>query len=292
MSDDHSITNLGDLSKPATVLLEKISQAVGGLFRPYQIVRVARAEAEAERIRAESQIQITDLHRRAFHRFLEEEAKKQTNIEEITRQALPQLEDKSQPEKVEDDWIANFFDKCRLISDIEMQRLWSRVLAGEANAPGSYSKRTVNFLSSLDRSDAELFTKLCICAWRIAYLVPLVYDVQAEIYNKHGITFSTLSHLESIGLIQFENLAGFRQLKLPRRLPVLYYGHPVVLEFQNEGDNELELGKVLLTRVGAELAPICGSVSDQEFRDYILKRWTQRGYIKEQQTEPAASADA
>ncbi|MBI5966911.1 MAG: hypothetical protein HY882_03490, partial [Deltaproteobacteria bacterium] len=52
-----------------------ISDAVGGLFKPYQIVRVAKAEAEAERIRAESQIQISDLQRRAFYRFLEEQAK-------------------------------------------------------------------------------------------------------------------------------------------------------------------------------------------------------------------------
>jgi hypothetical protein len=63
MSSDKSIINLGDLSKPATVLIEKISDAVGGLFKPYQIVRVARAEAEAERIRGESQIEISDLQR-------------------------------------------------------------------------------------------------------------------------------------------------------------------------------------------------------------------------------------
>ena len=35
---------------------------------------------------------------------------------------------------MEEDWIANFFDKCRIVSDSEMQSLWARVLAGEANA--------------------------------------------------------------------------------------------------------------------------------------------------------------
>jgi hypothetical protein len=292
MSEEYSVIKLGDLSKPATVLIEKISEAVGGLFKPYQLVRVAKAEAEAERIRAESRIQITDLHRRAFHRFLEEEAKKQRNIEEITRQALPQLEDESQPEKVENDWIANFFDKCRLIADAEMQVLWSRVLAGEANAPGSYSKRTVNFLSSLDKSDAELFTKLCIFAWVIGDIVPLVYDVQAEIYNKHGLNFTTLSHLESIGLIQFENLTGFRRMRLPKRFPVFYYSQPFGLELEKEADNQLDIGKVLLTKIGSELAPICGSQPDEEFRDHILKKWSQLGCtIKELRTEQPASAD-
>ena len=71
MSDENPLAKLGDLTKPATVLIEKISEAVGGVFKPYQIVRVAKAEAEANRIQVEAQIQVTDLHRRAMHRFLE-----------------------------------------------------------------------------------------------------------------------------------------------------------------------------------------------------------------------------
>ena len=291
MSSDSPIINMGELSKPATVLIEKISEAVGGLFKPYQIVRVAKAEAEAERVRAESQIQISDLQRRAFYRFLEEEAKKQKNIEEITRQALPQLDDKSKPEQLEDDWITNFFDKCRLISDSEMQSLWSRVLAGEANSPGSYSKRTVTFLSSLDKSDAQLFTNFCKFDWHIGGVVPLIYDVQADIYNKWGINFTSLKHLDSIGLIQFDSLTGYRLLELTKKLPVLYYGTPTLLELQKETGNELNIGKVILTKVGEELAPICGSQADAEFREYILKKWKEMGYIKEEKTEQPAGAD-
>lgn len=52
MSQENPIAKLGDLTKPATVLIEKISEAVGGVFKPYQIVRVAKAEAEVGRIQA------------------------------------------------------------------------------------------------------------------------------------------------------------------------------------------------------------------------------------------------
>jgi len=95
MDENTSLINIGELSRPATVLVEKISDAVGGIFKPYQIVRVAKAEAQAERVRAESQIEISDLQRRAFHRFLNEEATKQKNIEDITQKALPLLEENS-----------------------------------------------------------------------------------------------------------------------------------------------------------------------------------------------------
>ena len=156
----NSLINLGELSKPAVVLFEKISEGVGGIFKPYQIKRVAKAQAEAEKIKAQTDIEITDLHRRAVHRWIEEEAKRQKNMEDIIAKAVPQLNEDSKPDTMEDDWIANFFDKCRIVSDNEMQILWSQVLAGEANVPGTYSKRTVNLLSELDKSDAALFTKL------------------------------------------------------------------------------------------------------------------------------------
>ena len=42
------------------MLVEKISDAVGGIFKPYQIVRVAKAEAQADRVRVEAQIEISD----------------------------------------------------------------------------------------------------------------------------------------------------------------------------------------------------------------------------------------
>jgi hypothetical protein len=241
MSDGNSMINLGELSKPATVLIEKISDAVGGIFKPYQIKRIAKAEAEAQLIDAETQIQITDLHRRAMHRFVEEEAQKQANIENITAESLPLLEDNSAPDNVDDDWITNFFDKCRIVSDQEMQQLWSRVLANEANSPGTFSRRTVNLIADLDKQDAELFTELCRFGWMIGEVAPLVYDIQHDIYNKHGIHFTSLQHLESLGLVQFNGLASFSRPGLPKNFAVLYYGSPVALTMPKDQETSWTL---------------------------------------------------
>jgi len=127
MAETHvSLINVGDLSKPANTLIEKISDAIGGYCQPFQIRRVAHAEADADKIRAVSQIEITELQHRAMSRLIAEEAKKQHNIEAITIKALPDLKPDAKPENVQDDWITNFFDECRLISDEEMQSLWQR----------------------------------------------------------------------------------------------------------------------------------------------------------------------
>jgi hypothetical protein len=277
MSDDKAIINIGELSKPATVLIEKISDAIGGIFLPHQIRRVAQAEAEAERIRAVAQIEISQLQRRAVHRFLAEEAKKQNNIEAITQKALPALAEGAMPQDVEDDWITNFFDKCRLISNEEMQKLWSKVLAGEANSPGQYSKRTVNLLSSLDKYDAELFRTLCSFGWEIVGVVPLVYDALAPIYNQSGIGFMSLKHLDEIGLLSFESLSGYRRMDLPKSVLLAYYGRFMKIEFPAE-KNDLDLGKVILSKAGQELARVCGSTPHPAFKDYVIERWRSLGY--------------
>jgi hypothetical protein len=93
MSDDKStsLKNLGELSKPANTLIDKVSSAIGGVFEPWQIKRVAGAEAEVSLIKAKSEIEITDLHRRAIHRFVEEEANRQEIMQEITKKSILHL---------------------------------------------------------------------------------------------------------------------------------------------------------------------------------------------------------
>jgi len=279
MSDGTSLINFGDLTKPATVLIEKIADATGVLYEPQRIRKRAKAEAEADLIKAETQIEITALQRRALKRFVQEEGKKQENMEDITEGTIPLLNENSSPENIEDDWIANFFDKCRIVSDKEMQTLWSKVLAGEANNPNSFSKRTVNFLASLDKSDAELFTSLCGFALFWENLIPMVYDVENSIYNNTGINFSSLSHLETIGLIKFSEL-GYLQKGEFKLCIIGYYGEPLLIKFEKEQTNSLEIGRVLLTQTGEQLAKICNSKPVDGFVDYVVEKWVKEQSLK------------
>jgi hypothetical protein len=273
-----SLVNTGELTKPATVLIEKISDAVGGYFRPYQIRRVAQAEADANEIKAIAQLRVDDLQKRALARFVAEEASRQENMEAITSKALPELSISADPAQIEDDWITNFFDKCRLISDEEMQHLWARVLAGEANAPGKYSKRTVNFLDSLDKSDADLFQKVCSVACEYDESLPLIYDVDNAIYASAGLSFANLTHLDEIGLLTYESLSGFALTKMPKTITMNYHGQVLELAFAQEGA-QLSVGHVLLSKVGQELASICQPVPLEGFLDFVVGEWMSAGIV-------------
>jgi predicted DNA binding CopG/RHH family protein len=51
--------------------------------------------------------------------------------------------------------------RARRVSDEDMQSVWAKILAEEAKKPGSFSKRTVAFVETLDKDEANLFNELC-----------------------------------------------------------------------------------------------------------------------------------
>lgn len=279
MSNSFSLINLSNLSKPATVLVEKISNAIGLYFEPIQAKRMAEAEVEVAKIRARGNLEVTEIQERAIYRLIHEEGKKQENIESITAQAITRIDEHAKPENVENDWILHFFDKCRNVSDAEMQSLWSKILAGEANKPSSYSKRTIDIISTLDKSDAHIFTNLCGFAITdgkgIAY--PLVFEHQDNIYKKSGLDFASLNHLDFIGLIKFNELGNYLFTNLSKQAVFLYFGQVIKFILQKDSDNKLASGHVMLTQAGLQLASICGAQMNREFLNYMAEYYKKKG---------------
>lgn len=280
---DYSIVKLGEFAEPAKVLIEKVSDAVGEIFKPYQIRRVAKAEADAEKIKAIGKIEINELEQRALKRLLKVEAFKQGNIENIARKALPHITETSTPEKIEKDWLIDFFEKSKLVSDDEMQNLWAKVLAGEADKPGSFSKRTLYLLSSLDKKDAQSFEKLSSFVWSIGDIdLPLILNTNDPIYTTNGITFIGLKQLDSLGLISFDSISGYSAKEIGKRHSAAYRGKLMTLEFLKESGNELNLGKVIFTNAGLELSRMCHKIELQDLQKYILGSWQRDGIVTQE----------
>ena len=230
-----NLIDLKPLTKPAEMLIKKISNAAGILYEPNRIKREAEAQAKADLIKAKSEIEITGLQKRSARRWMIEEMIHQQNMESITAKALPQLNENADASQMDDDWLANFFAKCRIVSDDEMQTLWSRILAGEANTHGSYSKRTVNCLSEMDKAVAENFKAVCRNQYYISetpdkpdkdrkdlFIHVRTFSTEWGGGTEHGfgmdfehkkgdldgVTYSSLSELEVIGLVHFLSI-GF-----------------------------------------------------------------------------------
>lgn len=280
MADGTSLINIGELSKPATVLVEKICSAVGIVFEPTRIVRKANAEAKAEIIKAKANIEIRDIEQRAIDRFIHQETRKQENIESITLQAIENLPNDAKVESLDEDWVANFFKHCETISDKEMQSLWARLLAGEANKPGTFSKRTIQFISTIDKDDAELFTSLCQFVWNLGKKLPFIIDHKNLIYINEGITFQALTHLQAIGLITFNSVSGLVNSKLAKIFTVEYFDKTHYINFNKEDDNSISIGKVIFTSIGDELYNIANPKKNTQFYDYVIEEWAKSTEFK------------
>lgn len=265
-NDNMSLVNFGTWSRPATVFIQRISAAIGAVWEPHRIRRIAKADV------AEIGVQ-----ERALRRLIAEEGKQQENIEKITAEAASQLADNAKPQDMEPDWIANFIDKARLVSDTELRSLWARILAGEATNPGSYSKHTIELLGSLDRADSQLFTNLCSFAVMFNEPLPLVYDATAAVYNGRGVNFTSLQRLESIGLINFSQRAGFVMQGLRGNLGLNYFGGAFRLQ-PKRPLQDFKLGNVTFTKSGKQLFTVFDAKPDPCFPPYLSDRFKSFGY--------------
>ena len=97
--------------------------AIGWGFVPVQIVRVAKANAKADKIKAQAKIEIFEMDRPVLNRVAHEERQHHENIGNIMTKAIPEIVEDAEPEKLEKDWLTYFFNQSRLVTDSEMQTL-------------------------------------------------------------------------------------------------------------------------------------------------------------------------
>jgi hypothetical protein len=199
-----------DLGPAAKALVEKIGDAIGAAWEPVGKVLNAYAEVKVDEIKAVGGIKTEATRRRAIERVIAEETKKQENLEAIYGKTFALLEPSTSPEtirSIDDDWLVAHSEKARLCSDDEMQNLWAKILAKQANKPGSFNKRCLNVVSVLEKYDAECFTSLCrFVVHDITRPLPAILSpmtVLHSVYTQNGIDYSTLHYLQTLGLIRF-----------------------------------------------------------------------------------------
>lgn len=277
--------------RPIDRLIVKVSHGIGILYEPRRIRRQAEAEAEAQEITARGKVNVNRiltigeiendaLGQRALKRLIHEESKAQQNMEQVLEGASPYIAESAAPEEMDDDWLSHFFQKCRHISSAQMQDMWSRVLAGEANQPGSFSKRTIEFLGTVSKVEADMFTCLCSYIWKLqGDAIPIVrYDDYMEPANRGegNLSFSKLSALDSLGLIHFDSLSEFALGGLSDTVSVSYGSAHYEMSMPRS-DMELQVGNAILTPMGLELSQIVQPATRYDVMEKVLDRWAGLG---------------
>ena len=179
-------------------------------------------------------------------------------------------------EEINDDWFAYWHEKSKLVSNEHIQQVWAKILNSEVNSQGSISKRALEFLSKVEKSELEAFSKLCQFEVQIADSLyqPVIledyYDgdnvymentpdmlgvpfnqIIPDIYIQHGIDQHKLKYLEEIELIKTNRVTG--GIRNSRIKDVSYFNIDITMKKLTEGQT-MWLGWIEYTKIGSELA--------------------------------------
>jgi len=164
-------------------------------------------------IQSKSENDLT-LQQRYKNRFDYQQTRKQLNVESVTASAVeellndPEIENHTNDKPVDADWTARFFETIENVSEVQMQQLWGRVLAGEVKSPGSFSLRTLEILRNLKKDEAEIFSKIGKFACE-STSKSFVADFNNQKYKPEEnsyISFLEVLALKEIGLLYGEPL--------------------------------------------------------------------------------------
>lgn len=278
MSSKPEIKDLLGLAEPATKLIEIVSGAIGTIYEPRKIKKLADAEAyriqkltttaketnfngEIEFLDGKIKISSDDINNQEIKSLVANEVKRlfneNENIKRIADFAYRELEnDKNEiTEDIDEDWKNNFFDKGKKIYSEDLQFIFGKILAGEIRQPGTYSKRLLNILSNLSQKEATLFSKISKYVLTDSKNSFIISD--REILSQFGISIEDIIDLEEAGLINSNplNVSGTNMYQ--------YKGYLITF---NEQQPKLRI--YCLTNSGKDLEKI---INQEISVDYLLE---------------------
>lgn len=251
MSDSNklSLIDVKGISDVANNLIDKLSNAVGWIANRETPNKIAIG-TYIEDIKKSN---YDPLLKAALISQSKKTLKEYCNQRNIIEIALNALEDNAKPDSVEDDWILQFMDKAKLVSDETFRLIWGKILATECNNPQSVPRALLSILTHMDREDAQTFTTLCSLSVKVAdEYAPLILQSKFYEYEKFGIDFDKLVSLRALGLIEIDFGTTDTGYSLEAKADVLklqYFDN----EYISETKQYVDIGDVIFTKSGQAL---------------------------------------
>lgn len=304
------IKDLAGLSEPLKRLIEVTAEGIGAISHPllvkananakaFEIRTIAQAIADSQKLlgalkyeegnviieSAPSQEILpapeNDVEQRIIMRVAYQQAKKQSNIEQVIQHAAEDLKSEQEVahEKPDSDWVTRFFDISEDISTDHMQVLWGKILAGEIKRPGSYSLRTLELLKSMNQREAELFVragKIAIATSDKVFIPN--QDNGKYIEEKFGLSFTDILTLREVGLLVMTDLEFGLTLAKENSQTVFTIGNTCIIVNRIKDTPHQNLNVIVFTEIGKQLYQLTEqSPADFEYVKKFAGFWRREG---------------
>jgi hypothetical protein len=273
--------------EPILKLMELCECAIGKIYEPTHVVRMAKARAEEIKLISSASKENIDLPVlyskgdvevdtrsgqelaiRTQNRLQYQEQQKQQNIEMIISHAYETLEAEEtiSKEPVDKDWATRLFNIAGEVSDEDIQLLWGKVLSGEIKKPGSYSLRTLETLRNLSKAEAEVFRKIANYVLNTSNTHFVYGDLKT--LEIEDIAFSDFLILDEAGLIMQNELSLPLSYAENNETRFIIYGDFIVfIKRTSKEMTEVRIPCFVLTKAGVEVF----SIIDKCFKDSYIK---------------------
>jgi len=207
-------------------------------------------------------------------------ARSEINASKAILFAEEQLANDTQPpptQDVDEDWLFVWREYAGKVSIEDLQRLWGSILAGEVKAPGRYSIRTLEFLKTLSKQEAEMISRLA------SYVIDgRIARAQSAYLDSKGLSFSRFLVMQELGVV-----SGVEAISLNTQYKSIddqkfirpFVSHNKVLIVEHDDPTiTLTFEVYLLTAVGREILGLGSFDPDIEYMRLIGKEFVKKGY--------------
>lgn len=218
--------------------------------------------------------------RNSFGKSVSENIRKEANVAKSILIAEDLLADDATPvneSKLEDDWLFNWQEYAGRVSSEDLQQLWGKILAGEIKSPGSYSYRTLDFLKTLSKADAE------VIATAAQFVVGgVIFREHDEILERAGVNFGILMYLQELGILSGVEAVGLQtKWKSSQQAhfikALISYNHCLILKHENP--QEVASKSVyLVTTIGKEVLSLAQFGANKEYLKAAGAQFAKQGF--------------
>ena len=267
MTEEDSIKSVAEATKAlapvAKALIDKFG--IGRLYDPIHAKRMNKAHNKNRIRTAKTDLEIAKI--RAEETKISEAA----NVDAIVHRAIPLMSPNARPEEISREWANYIKDRMKVVEDDDMRNLWAKIIVGEAEDPGSFSKRVIHEVSCLSKEDAEAFTALAGYVWTL--------DIEGEPYPILIISKEVRKALHIPSILLDANLVRHRSdRRLLRdsegKVGILRY-HEVECKVRFISNEGIYVGDLQLTSIGESLFPFCGSSPVDGVFENTVAQWRQ-----------------
>lgn len=261
------IKDLAGLSKPLTKLIEVIANGCNWVAQPYQIKRIADANAYASSVQSKEDFKqglrasLLEFTNRSILSVREDkQIENLANIINYAGQELRLIEEIND-QQVSPEWSSRFFDYAQNIYDEEAQTVWAKILAQETATPGKFFKRTLNVLYNIEAFEAKWFVELC------RFVINDTF-VHSGIIHLKLFDFNKLQSIIDCGLLNAQECTYL----IDKLEPISFKSHYFKKDISLVQPEHISMSGFILTDAGTQLYRITQVSSSLEFMKILQEQ--------------------